>query len=170
MHAVGNLLWERMIAVYSLSEKVESLKRCPLFENMSFDALKMICITSSIIKASDGDVLFDEGDESFDAYVVFEGEAEAFINPPEGEEMVLAKFGPSEVFGEFAMLGQVPRTAGMRITKDFTGLRISKDHFFEIITEYPEVSLKIMHTLVHRLLASRNRFLKMMKKGDEPPF
>lgn len=155
--------------MHSLSEKLEDLKNCPLFEKLNYDELKVIAMTASVIKCREGDVLFSEGDESSDVYVVFEGEAEAFTILPDGRNLMLATFRKSDVFGEFAVISNTPRTAGVRITKDFSGLKIPRELFFEFIRQFPEVSLKIMQILVNKLLTTQQRFMDLLSEGKYQP-
>jgi len=148
--------------MYSLSEKVERLKQCPLFETLSNEELKVISLTSSEVICKAGEVLFRQGDEAFEAYVVFEGEAEAYIDLDDGRVLIFSTFQKSDIFGEFAILGNVARTANVRITKDFTGLKISKDVFFQTIREFPEISLRIMNILIQRLLKTQQKYVDLV--------
>jgi thioredoxin reductase (NADPH) len=68
---------------------------------------------------SAGDVLFAEGDESYDLIVVLEGEVEIVANPGRPTETVIAAYGPGGFLGEISLLtGQraflaaVARTSG----------------------------------------------------------
>src|SRR5580765_7730451 len=66
-----------------------------------------------------GDVLFAEGDETYDLIVVLEGEVQIVANAGQPEETVIATYGPGGFLGEISLLtGQraflaaVARTAG----------------------------------------------------------
>ena len=45
----------------------------------------------------------------------------------------------------------MPRTATVKATTKLTTLRISKDLFFRLVTEFPQMSVEIMRELAHRL-------------------
>lgn len=53
--------------------------------------------------------------------------------------------------GEIAIPIDVPRTATVRAANELTTLAISKDQFFQMITEFPEMAIEIMRELAHRL-------------------
>jgi CRP-like cAMP-binding protein len=150
--------------MYTLSEKIDLLKSCELFETISYDELKLIAFTASEIFCQEGDILFLEGDEAFESFVIFDGEVEVF-KTMNGGTTVLRTLKKNDIFGEYAIISQCPRTAGVK-SKKFSGLKISKDSFLEILKEFPEVSIRIMDVLVKRLLKSEKKLLELMEKKD----
>lgn len=60
-----------------------------------------------------GEVLFCEGDQGREAYLIESGAIEIFLDRPDGSR-VLARLGPDELFGEMALVGDQTRTAGAR--------------------------------------------------------
>jgi CRP/FNR family cyclic AMP-dependent transcriptional regulator len=50
-----------------------------------------------------------------------------------------------------AILCDVPRTASVRAVTDLTTLCISKDLFFRLINEFPQMAVQIMRVLAQRL-------------------
>lgn len=149
--------------MYSLSEKIDYLKACELFETITYDEVKIIAFTSSEIYCQEGDILFEEGDEAFDAYVIFEGNIEILKKLPDGRDLVLRILEKNDIFGEYAIISQCPRTASARVSKKFSGLRINRESFIDILREFPEVSIRIMDVLVRRLLKSEKKLLELMK-------
>jgi thioredoxin reductase (NADPH) len=66
-----------------------------------------------------GDVLFAEGDETYDLIVVLEGEVQIVAKSGRPTESVIATYGPNQFLGEIglltgqrAFLAAVARTAG----------------------------------------------------------
>ena len=53
--------------------------------------------------------------------------------------------------GEIAILIDVPRTATIRAETELTTLVLSKDLFFRMVAEFPEMAVEIMRELAHRL-------------------
>ncbi len=149
--------------MYSLSEKIDYLKACDLFETIPYDEVKIIAFTSSEICCPEGDILFEEGDEAFDAYVIFEGAVEIFKKLPDGREVILRVIEKNDIFGEYAIISQCPRSASARVSKKFSGIRINRENFLDILREFPEVSIGIMDVLVKRLVKSEKKLLELMK-------
>ncbi len=149
--------------MYSLSEKIDYLKECELFEPVTYDEVKIIAFTSSEICCHEGDLLFEEGDEAFDAYVIFEGAVEIFKTLSDGKEIILRVMEKNDIFGEYAIISRCPRSASARVSKKFSGLRINRENFLDILREFPEVSIRIMDVLVRRLLKTEKKLIELMK-------
>ena len=90
------------------------------------------------------------------AYLIIEGEADVLVDTPTGE-LNVATLGRNDFVGEIAILCDVPRTATVRAKTRTVTLRISKDLFFRLIAEFPEMSVEIMRELAQRLDQTTNR-------------
>jgi CRP-like cAMP-binding protein len=72
------------------------------------------------------------------------------VATPTGE-LKVATLGCNDIIGEIAILTDIPRTATVRAATELTALRIAKDHFFQLVTEVPEMGIEIMKELARRL-------------------
>jgi len=134
----------------SLTEEVELLRNIPLFCKIEPSKLKLLAFTSERITYAEQDVLFEQGDNGDAAYIIVGGEADVVVNTP-GGPLVVATLKQNEIVGEIAILCDVPRTATVRAKTELTTLRVTKDLFFNLVVEFPEISVEIMRELAHRL-------------------
>tara|TARA_R110000787_G_scaffold31721_3_gene84046 strand:+ start:452 stop:898 length:447 start_codon:yes stop_codon:yes gene_type:complete len=146
-----------------LNEEVELLRNIPLFAKIDPPKLKLLAFASERMIFSAGQELFHHGDHGDTAYIIVEGNAEIAIDTPAGE-MKVAEVGKNDIVGEIAILCDVPRTATVRATDQVTTLAISKDLFFQMISEYPQMAIEIMRELAQRLEHS-NALLREAKAG-----
>ena len=72
------------------------------------------------------------------------------VNTDAGQSKV-ATVNPSELVGEIAILCDVPRTATVRAATQLLTLRIKKDHFIKLLSDFPEMTVEIMRVLAVRL-------------------
>jgi CRP-like cAMP-binding protein len=148
----------------SLNEEVELLRSVPLFAKLEPSKLKLLAFTSERLTFPKGQELFKQGDIGDAAYVIISGTAEVVIETPSGP-LTVAQVGKNAFVGEIAILIDVPRTASIRPTTDLETLKISKDLFFRLMTEFPEMAVEVMRELARRLdktnrqLADANRRL-----------
>lgn len=140
----------------SLNEEVEVLRKIPLFSRIEPSKLKLLAFTSERMTFKRGDVLFRQGDMGDAAYILIEGDAEVLVDSSRGEIRV-ARLGVNDIVGEIAILVDIPRTATVRAETDLVTLRISKELFFRLITEFPQIAVEIMRELAHRLEATTER-------------
>lgn len=134
----------------SIVEEVELLRRIPLFAKIDPTRLKLLAFTSDRVKFEPGQTLFEQGDGGDYAYVVVEGEADVTVETPDGP-LSVATINEYELVGEIAILCDVPRTATVTASSELVALRISKDLFFRLVTEFPDMAIEIMRELARRL-------------------
>jgi CRP/FNR family transcriptional regulator, cyclic AMP receptor protein len=134
----------------SLNEEVELLRNIPMFSKIDPSKLKLLAFASERVIFGQGQELFHQGDSGDTAYIIIEGNANVLIDSP-GGELAVAKIGKNELVGEIAILCDVPRTATLRADDQVTTLAISKDLFFQMVREYPDMGIEIMRELAQRL-------------------
>ncbi len=134
----------------SLHEEVELLRRIPLFARIEPSKLKLLAFTSERLAYKAGDVLFRQGDPGDSAYIIVEGEAEILVNTADGP-LRIAVVRKNDFVGEIAILCDVPRTATVAAITGLTTLRISKELFFRLTAEFPQMAVEIMRVLGQRL-------------------
>jgi CRP-like cAMP-binding protein len=134
----------------SLQEDVERLRSIPLFAKIEPSKLKLLAFTAQRLTFNPGESLFHQGDVGDAAYIIMEGDAEVIVATPNGP-ITVANVGKNDFVGEIAILCDVPRTATVTATNKLATMRISKDLFFELVCQFPEISVEIMRELAHRL-------------------
>ncbi len=134
----------------TLLQEVELMRRIPLFRNIEPSKLKLLAFTSERLTFAAGQNLFKQGDMGDAAYIIIDGEADVIVDTPNGPHVV-ATVGQHDFVGEIAILCDVPRTATVRARTSLVTLCISKDLFFRLITEFPQMAIEIMRVLAHRV-------------------
>lgn len=134
----------------SLQRDVEVLRSIPLFSKIEPAKLKLLAFTSEQVEYMTGEVLFHQGDAADAAYILLEGDADILVESPSGPVRV-AQLGKNDIVGEIAILCDVPRTATVAAASRLVTLRVSKDGFFNLVTQFPQVGVEIMHELASRL-------------------
>lgn len=134
----------------SLAQEVELLKKIPLFSKIETPKLKLLAFTSERIVFKAGEVVFEQDEMGDAAYIIMDGEAEVIVNTDKGP-ITVATMGKNEFVGEIAILCDMPRTATVKAVTELTTLRITKELFFRLISEFPQMAVEIMRVLAQRL-------------------
>ena len=142
----------------SIEQEVEILRRIPLFANVEPAKLKLMCFASERITYKDNQSLFEQGDIGDAAFVIIEGTADVIVTLE--APVVVAQVGKDDIVGEIAILVDIPRTATITTTSELTALKITKDLFFRMITDFPEMGVEIMRVLAQRLEQTTAQLLK----------
>ena len=134
----------------SLNKEVEVLRDVPLFSKIDHTKLKLLAFTSENLIHEDGQFLFKEGEPGDAAYIVLKGKVSVFIETEKGSVEV-AQLKRGDVVGEISILCDVPRTASVKAVESVQTLKVTKDTFIHLLTEFPEIAIEIMRELASRL-------------------
>jgi len=93
-----------------------------------------------------GEIIYAEGDRGTQMYGVVSGEVELRKG-----RVVVARIGPDGVFGERALIDQLPRNLTAIATIDSNLAEIDRNLFLFLVHETPTFALDIMGALASRL-------------------
>ncbi len=134
----------------SLNEDVERLRNIPLFAKIEPSKLKLLAFTAQRLTFNADESLFHQGDIGDAAYIIIDGNADVVVDTPNGP-ITVAQLGKNAFVGEIAILCDVPRTATVTATSELTTICISKELFFQLVGQFPQMAIEIMRELAHRL-------------------
>jgi CRP/FNR family transcriptional regulator len=133
------------------------LRNVALFEELGDDDLAQVAELAVPRTFASGEVVFREGDASDTCYVIRAGHARAVLEHPDGRSITLAQFGPGEIFGELAMLGEEPRSATVESLEETEAIAILGPDMRRLLREHPEISVKLIASLGRRLREANDR-------------
>ena len=134
----------------SLAHDVEVLRSIPIFSKIEPAKLKLLAFTSERLEFMDGEEVCHQGDFGDAAYIILDGQADVLVDTPNGA-LKVAMVGKNDIIGEIAILCDVPRTATVTANTDLATLKISKDNFFQLLGQFPQIGIEVMHELASRL-------------------
>ena len=149
----------------SIDTEVEILRQIPLFANIDPAKLKLMAFASERLTFQSGHSLFRQGDPGDAAYIIVEGTADIIVDTPSGP-ITVATLAKNDIVGEIAILCDVPRTATVTAMGELVTLKITKDLFFRMVTDFPEMGVEIMRVLAHRLEQTTAQLLKAGAGAD----
>ncbi len=119
----------------------------------------------------EGDILFAEGDEGKELYVVESGEIAVSIGLPGGGEKEIARVAPGDFFGEMSIFEDAPRSATCRARAAAKLLSLNRESFFRLIDDRPDIAVKMMSRMLNiatKRLRSTSRFVAdTVRWGEE---
>jgi len=131
-------------------EKVQLLRRVPLFKDLDPIALEQLAEalqTQTYPDAADIVVASEPGHSMF---LILSGTVQV-LYPARSADFELARLGEGDFFGEMALLNSKPRSATVRTTEPVQVLVLERDDFHKIITEAPQVALKLLEVMSARV-------------------
>jgi CRP/FNR family cyclic AMP-dependent transcriptional regulator len=108
-------------------------------------------ITTRSAKA--GEIIFKEGDEAHQLFVIKSGEVAI-----QSGNRTLAELSTNHIFGEMALIDDAPRSATAVAKTDVELVPISEKQFLFLVSQTPFFALKVMRVLARRLRATNKTF------------
>ncbi len=115
------------------------------------------CRLQSIVekKFKAGEVVFHQGDYADRLYIIGKGEVEVIRESPEQGDVLLARLGPEQFFGEMGILTDAPRSATIRAATDIEVLSIHRGYFASLFSYLPMLRDTVLATYRARLAGDR---------------
>jgi CRP/FNR family transcriptional regulator, cyclic AMP receptor protein len=130
-----------------LDHRVDLLQHLWLFSSCTDDELSRIAGLFTTEEVAPATVLFAQGDEGDDFYVIVEGTADAVVD---GD--TVAQLEPGAFFGEMALVDGGERTATVTATSQMSLLVLSRNDFNTMLsTAMPHVAPKLLQVMGERI-------------------
>jgi CRP/FNR family transcriptional regulator len=132
-------------------EKLEDLKRIPIFSALNDEELKEIqsfLIRENFKKKQE---IFSEGDPSDWFYILINGKVKITKLSHDGREIIIELISPPDFFGGFAVLKGFPYPANAVAMEDSNVIKISRYNLLKVIDRFPNVMYDITSNLGDRI-------------------
>ena len=113
---------------------------------------------------ADGDVIFMEGDDSREMYVVVEGEVVVSKKSSKGE-VTLATMKKGDFVGEMSLLESLPRSATARAKGTTKLLAIHPGGFLLKIRRDPTFAFEMLQSLSRRIRLTNDNLMKELNRA-----
>jgi CRP/FNR family transcriptional regulator, cyclic AMP receptor protein len=100
-----------------------------------------------------GDVIFREGDEAKELFVIKSGQVRIQIG-----NRTVTELGQDSIFGEMALIDNEPRSATAVAITDVELVPVSEKQFLFLVSQTPYFALKVMRVLAQRLRVTNKTF------------
>jgi CRP-like cAMP-binding protein len=131
--------------------RVKTLRKVELFATLTDTELKALAERLRYSPFSKGNIITRQGDErSHWLYIVIEGQAEVFLELPNGGRRTVRSLEKGSFFGEMGLMTGAPRSASVIAKTDVECYRLDKEVFEEILRARPTIVEEITHILVTR--------------------
>jgi CRP/FNR family cyclic AMP-dependent transcriptional regulator len=129
----------------------QELKSVPLFAGLPEEQLAVLANGVTVHKVPRNTFIVRAGEKTSGLYVILSGRAKVLISDEEGREVILAKIGPGEFFGDMGLLDDHPRSASVKTLHPCELMCVSKADFMRCLSDNLELAMRIIFGLVKRL-------------------
>lgn len=130
-------------------DKVDVLKKVPLFTLLSRRHLDLIARVADEVKLDAGKVLAQQGERGLEFLLIVDGSARV-----ERDGKLIARLAAGDIFGEMSIIDGKPRTATVIAETPIVLLVVHRRSFSYLLDTIPGLQRKVLVTLCERLRAA----------------
>jgi predicted RND superfamily exporter protein len=129
--------------------KAELLQQCKLFTGLRPLQIKKLILSSVVREFQPGEHIIREGENSHSFFVILDGKARAQRSTAGQDDLPvqLREMDTGEVFGEIALVSNIPRTADVIADTPLQALELSWDSITRISNIYPRIATRLFRNL-----------------------
>jgi CRP/FNR family cyclic AMP-dependent transcriptional regulator len=127
------------------------LRQAPLFSGLDDEVASALESSMSSSSLRRGEILFNEGDDGNQLYVVTDGKIKLGRTSPDGRENLLAILGPGQMFGELSFFDPGPRSATATAVTDVELKSLGHEALSPVLNAHPDVAHALLNQLAGRL-------------------
>jgi CRP/FNR family transcriptional regulator, cyclic AMP receptor protein len=132
-------------------DKLAVLRNHPLFGQLGADILTRLASYAHTKSIGAGTRIFEKGDAGTSLFAVLRGTVRISNQSADGKDAVLNMIPEGGIFGEIALLDGQPRTADAFAVGDCELMQIDRRDFVPLVTQNPEIALKLIEILCGRI-------------------
>jgi len=126
------------------------LKNVPIFKGLNSRQIGSLAKLAYEREYKSGDTIVAQGEGGIGLFVVVSGTADAILKQPDGETAVVNTFGPTDFFGELALLDEGPRTASVVAKETTRCVGILRWDFLAMLKSDADMAVSILLEVAHR--------------------
>lgn len=111
-----------------------------------------------------GDVVFSQGDEGSELFLVLRGSASVELRQPDGDATRLVSFSAGTVFGELALLTGAPRSATVLADSELACLVLTEVAFQQMVANHPAIAIRVVINLAREVSNSLRRSTRTVQQ------
>jgi CRP/FNR family transcriptional regulator len=132
-------------------------QRVQIFSGLDPDEMTRIAAYARSLRRARGEFIYMPGDRADHVYILRQGRVKLSVLSESGKEIAIDVIQPGEIFGEFALVDEAPRSNMAQALDDIVVWVFSKQDFTHLIAAQPKLALSYI-----RLVGDRRR--RMEKK------
>jgi CRP-like cAMP-binding protein len=133
-----------------LNETIGFLERVPLFISLQHRQLETLARRFVERQFAAGAAMVTQGQGGEGFFVIVSGKAEVVRERSDGTKAIVNSFGPTDFFGEMALLDDGLRTASVIATQATQCLVLARWDFLSALREDAEMAVTILQELARR--------------------
>lgn len=151
----------------TLDEKIEVIKKTPIFDSLKQTDYEQIAKVSTVEEYEKDSIIFRENAAPDAFYLIVDGNVEILKEGKGGKQEVLAVKRNYEVFGEMAVIDDLPRSATIKARTDIKLLKIEKEEFVELLKCFSHISFEMARSVCYTVRKTNTNYISDLEKRNK---
>jgi signal transduction histidine kinase len=140
-------------------EKIKVIEKTTLFHSLTYTDFCQIAEVARVETFKSGDIIFEENAVADAFYIISHGEVEILKLSEDGNQEILATKKDGDVFGEMAVIDDLPRSATIKAKTDITLLQLSKNVFTELLKNFSHIAIEIARNIAYTVRTTNSNYI-----------
>jgi CRP-like cAMP-binding protein len=133
-----------------LKETTDFLATVPLFKSLKRTQLETLAKQASTQTFDTNEEIVTQGKSGVGLFILVSGKAQVVHMQPDGTQTTVNVLGPTDFFGELALLTEGPRTASVVATEPTQCLVLTHWTFFSVLRKDADMAVAVLEELAWR--------------------
>lgn len=142
------------------------LRQAYFFQDLTDDEIRIIAELAREEKFKAGEVVFRETSRADKLYIVRQGQVEVWKDFDEPDRDLLAVHGEGHLFGEMALIDDLPRSATIVARTDVRVIYLLRDAFISVLKSNSNVALSLLRSLSAMVRKSNDSFVDDLRRQN----
>lgn len=150
-----------------VTEYYEFLREVYFFKDLDASEIELIASTCKEDRFEAGEVIFLEGSRAERFFIVLDGQVEVWKDFESTDPDMLAIHGPGHLFGELALIDDLPRSASVVARSDTRVLFLYRHEFSRILQDNSSVAVSILRSVSDMVRKSNQSFVEDLRQRNQ---
>jgi signal transduction histidine kinase len=147
-----------------LKDLFSFLKKVYFFKDLPDEQIRIIQQACHQIEYQPGEIIFEEGAHADRFYIVADGAVEVWKDYRLPERDLLAVHERGHLFGEMALIDELPRSATLTAREPTRLFYVDRDDFQAIIQDNSEIAISILKSVTDMVRTSNEYFVESLRE------
>ncbi len=135
----------------TISRRISLLREIELFNDVKEQDLLAMVDDFRLREFKKDELIFHQGDESREVYIVLKGKVRIYKTSPSGNETSINIFSTHDIIGEYAALDNLPRSASAKAVVPVSLLSMTQERFIYHLRNMPGMAFGLCKVLALKM-------------------
>ncbi|OHD14604.1 MAG: hypothetical protein A2086_15640 [Spirochaetes bacterium GWD1_27_9] len=151
----------------TIEEKITIIKKTQIFFNLHEDEFREIAEIAVENSYASDIIIFKENEVADAFYIIVSGVVEILKKGENGQQEILATRHDGDVFGEMAVIDELPRSASIKSKTDLKLLKLDKEPFNKLLRNFSHISIEIARSICSTVRSTNSNYITDLEKRNK---